>query len=148
MTSRDIATPSAKAKGRSTGFDLFGASLLGDKVVEEEENDNNSSSSTAWEVSFSLYFPLIFMWVKHCMMGTANVLHSLIAGHCLRLFVENFSEWTPAWLHSMVLHPSANGKTDHRAWPPPALVMLASLTLFALVVHPDGFTWILLGKLR
>ena len=104
--------------------------------------------STAWEVSFSLYFPLIFMWVKHCMMGTANVLHSLIAGHCLRLFVENFSEWTPAWLHSMVLHPSANGKTDHRAWPPPALVMLASLTLFALVVHPDGFTWILLGKIR
>jgi len=40
------------------------------------------------------------------------------------------------------------GKSDPHAWPPPALTGLALLTIFALVVHPDGLTWILLGKLR
>ena len=39
-------------------------------------------------------------------------------------------------------------ETDPNAWPPPTLLLLAALTLFALLVHPDGFTWILVGKLR
>jgi hypothetical protein len=34
------------------------------------------------------------------------------------------------------------------AWPPPAFTALALLTIFTLVVHPDGLTWIFLGKLR
>lgn len=35
-----------------------------------------------------------------------------------------------------------------QAWPPPALVVLAILTIAALVVHPDGMTWIVLRKIR
>ena len=40
-------------------------------------------------------------------------------------------------------HKQVNG-----AWPPPALVGLAILTIVALVVHPDGMTWIVLRKIR
>lgn len=40
-------------------------------------------------------------------------------------------------------HKQVNG-----AWPPPALVALAILTMLALIVHPDGMTWIVLRKLR
>lgn len=40
-------------------------------------------------------------------------------------------------------HKQVNG-----AWPPPAIVALATLTILALVVHPDGLTWILLRKIR
>jgi hypothetical protein len=36
----------------------------------------------------------------------------------------------------------------HGAWPPPGLVALAMLTIVALVVHPDGMTWIMLRKIR
>ncbi|CAB9507560.1 expressed unknown protein [Seminavis robusta] len=34
------------------------------------------------------------------------------------------------------------------SWPPPGLVALAILTVVALVVHPDGMTWIMLRKIR
>jgi hypothetical protein len=40
-------------------------------------------------------------------------------------------------------HKQVNGP-----WPPPALVALAALTILALVVHPDGLTWIMLRKIR
>ncbi len=34
---------------------------------------------------------------------------------------------------------------DH-VWPPPALTLLTLMTVVAFVVHPDGLTWIVLGK--
>ncbi|EED94424.1 predicted protein [Thalassiosira pseudonana CCMP1335] len=34
---------------------------------------------------------------------------------------------------------------DH-VWPPPALTLLTLITVVAFVVHPDGLTWIFLGK--
>lgn len=47
---------------------------------------------------------------------------------------------TNAW---SVAYYSYMGKNS----PPPALAGLAVLTIIALIVHPDGFTWIILGKL-
>ena len=37
---------------------------------------------------------------------------------------------------------------DPHSCPPPSLALLAMLTVLAFVVHPDGLTWVLLGKLR
>ena len=121
-------------------------------VEEENRMDTNNSSSTFWDLLLSLYLPLMLLWLRRGMFGTANLVRSLVLGHCLRLLFGNFSEWmtdkAPSWLHTLVQPPSTNGKMDPHAWPPPALTALALLTLFALVVHPDGFTWIMLGKLR
>lgn len=36
----------------------------------------------------------------------------------------------------------------HYDWPPPTLVLLAILTVVALLVHPDGYTWVILRKIR
>lgn len=48
----------------------------------------------------------------------------------------------------VLLGTCGSGRIDPHAWPPPAFTALALLTIFALVIHPDGLTWILLAKLR
>jgi len=43
---------------------------------------------------------------------------------------------------------SGSGGGNNGVWPPPALMGLAIFTVLAFVVHPDGPTWIMLGKMR
>lgn len=42
---------------------------------------------------------------------------------------------------------SRRGFNPDHVWPPPALTLLTLITVVAFVVHPDGLTWIMLGKL-
>ena len=37
-------------------------------------------------------------------------------------------------------------KHPDQVWPPPALTLLTLITVVAFVVHPDGLTWIIIGK--
>ena len=128
--------------------------------TEQQEGDDaagegdatTSGSSTFYDLFLSLYLPVALVWLRRGMFGTANLVRSLVLGHCLRLVFSNVSEWmaekTP-WLQPILFQQAtSNGKLDAQAWPPPALTALAMLTILALVVHPDGFTWIMLGKLR
>jgi hypothetical protein len=144
------------------GYTRFAGSLspsvdnFAEEKIESDKDDQSLSSScmeslssSCMELMFSLYLPMIIVWTRRCMFGTANFVHSLVMGHCLRLLIENCSGWTPLWLQTIVLrYQVANGKMDPHAWPPPAFRVLALLTMFALVVHPDGFTWVLLDKVR
>jgi hypothetical protein len=41
-----------------------------------------------------------------------------------------------------------HGNADPQAWPQQFLTALGVLTVFALVVHPDGLTWVVLGNIR
>jgi hypothetical protein len=124
-----------------------------------DKNSDKNDSSTLWDVMLSLYLPVLLLWLRRSMFGTANLIRSLILGHFLRLVFGNLSGWmsenAPSWLavtlqtsqfNGAAAASSAVGKIDQ--WPPPAFVALALLTVFTLVVHPDGFTWIMLGKLR
>jgi hypothetical protein len=45
-------------------------------------------------------------------------------------------------LHHLTVHESRNPLL------PPGLMYLATLTLLALVIHPDGYTWIVLRRIR
>ena len=123
----------------------------GDDVADESDS-TISGSSTFWDLVLSLYLPVALVWLRRGMFGTANLFRSLILGHCLRLIFSNISEWMNdkvPWLQPVLFQQAtSNGKVDPQAWPPPALTALAILTIVALVVHPDGFTWIVLGKLR
>jgi hypothetical protein len=129
-----------------------------DNDYEQPQNQSNTASSTSgkfWDLFLSLYLPVLLVWMRRSMFGTMNLFRSLFVGHCLRLlFFGNASEWMTEkapWLQSFLFQQattSINGKVDPRAWPPPALTVLAILTIVALVVHPDGCTWIVLGKLR
>lgn len=91
--------------------------------------------------------------------------------------MESVSEWitkrAPTWLQTLLhptevrtligpmaaasssswggkynYYPSTAAISDPHAWPPPAFTALALLTIVTLVIHPDGFTWIVVGKLR
>jgi len=135
------------------------------------DNDNDNGNSSYWDVLMTLYLPLILLWFRRSMFGPANLIRTIIVGQLMRLvFVDNITEWIseklPPWLQVLLFRSSAaatgtgngmstvlgvavaNGKIDPHAWPPPAFTALALLTIFALVVHPDGLTWIMLGKLR
>ena len=148
----------------------------GDGHVVSSSTTNVSSGSSFWDLIVTLYVPLILLWFRRSLFGCANLIRSVIVGQILRLtFVESVTEWVtqnaPSWLQTMLYQIStvttssstttsttmvSAGPTmkyhvstvDPHAWPPPALTALALLTIFTLVVHPDGLTWIFLGKLR
>mmetsp|Transcript_40374 Transcript_40374/g.121655 ORF Transcript_40374/g.121655 Transcript_40374/m.121655 type:complete len:975 (-) Transcript_40374:246-3170(-) len=133
----------------------------------------------------TLYLPLLLLWLRRSMFGTASLLRSLLIGHALRLLLAYaivLPDAPPAWaadlggrirkssmwryivgfgvfLADAILGPEdgtggALGGSEGRhhrggeTWPPPALTALAVITVVAFVVHPDGLTWIVLGKIR
>lgn len=81
-----------------------------------------------------LYIPMLMQ------SFLANLHRLLFLGEAVTLL---FDKSSPLWLRrcqTFLLKPSV--------WPPPAFQVLVALTLIALVVHPDGFTWVLLEKMR
>ena len=146
------------------------------EVTFQKQTDRNSQIDDGdegihsySELILAVYIPLVVLWFRRSMFGPANLVRTILVGQLMRfVFLDNISEWMserlPPWLEVMLFQSpatkgssassvttilgSGTGKNDPHAWPPPAFTALALLTIFALVVHPDGLTWILLGKLR
>jgi hypothetical protein len=134
-----------------------------------DTDDSSKGDFSYFDIFLSAYVPLILLWFRRSMFGPAKLIRTIIVGQLMRVvFVDSISEWMSEkllpWLEVLSVQSSAtadsisgpfsamlgtgNGKQDPHAWPPPAFTALAMLTIFALVVHPDGLTWIFLGKLR
>jgi hypothetical protein len=127
----------------------YGPYVNEDDTIDTGKQEDQEGSSSAWELMLSLYLPLMLLGFRRSMFVTANLVRSLILGHVVRFLFGSISEWmtekTP-WLQPLF---SKGGKgTDPHAWPPAALAALAILTVVALVVHPDGFTWVMLSRTR
>lgn len=160
-----------KVETRSRTFtdveDTFQKQTNGIPHIDDSKKGNSNSSYLY--LFFTAYVPLIVLWFRRSMLGPANLIRTIIVGQLMRLvFVDNITEWMserlPPWLEVILFQyatikgsstgtvstilGTGGGKVDPHAWPPPAFTALALLTIFALVVHPDGLTWILLGKLR
>jgi len=127
-----------------------------------------------WSSLMSSMFPIMFLWTRRSMFGVASLLRSFLIGHALRLILAILTSVTipnPVRdrVSSVLIHltlyfggpgekgsqsslhqlqQAVLGRMDPNSCPPPALTLLAFLTAFAFVVHPDGLTWILLGRLR
>jgi len=139
---------------------------------DDDNNEEEEQSSSFWEVVVTWYLPVLFFWIRKSMFGTANLIRSLLLGHFLRMVFQQIipeeasSDTSPSlslwlwdhlspWIRSLLggdtnsssIASNVN-KPDPHAWPPPALTTLAILTIMAFVVHPDGPTWIMLGKIR
>lgn len=132
---------------------------------ENEEEEEEETSSSFWNILVTWYLPLILVWFRRSMFGTANLIRSLFIGQVMRLVLAQCLE-LPKWIQVFVEPPPASSSSgdrsmshlelpkwaqafmDPNAWPPPAFTALAILTLLAFVVHPDGLTWFMLGKLR
>ena len=112
-----------------------------------EVNDNSSY----WGLFLKAYVPLIMIWFRKSLFGPANLVRTMVVGQVMKWVVSgDFHEILSKKFPRLeaILFPPTNGKLDPHAWPPPAFTALALLTVLALVVHPDGLTWVLLGKLR
>lgn len=109
----------------------------------------------SWDFFCSFLVPLLAQFI----FGGFSIVRTLVLGYTLQNAVR---EVLPAFLttsaeKSMMGGCSSSSSTPFHhhgtipSWlstPPPALVVLALLTVVAFVIHPDGFTWILLRKLR
>lgn len=123
---------------------------------DEDEDDEGveSPSSTFWDTIATLYFPIMLLWLRRSMFGTANLIRSVLLGQCLHLVLNYLSNgreetfWKESVAPVLQTLVGAQGK-DPKAWPtPPALTVLVALTILAFIVHPDGLTWFVLRKLR
>ena len=85
-------------------------------------------------------FPFLLLWLRRSLLGTTTVhlLRSLLMGEGIHFVTSQYGD-VPKWVYSL---------TDPHAWPPPAFTILALITFIALIAHPDGLTWFMLGKLR
>lgn len=115
-------------------------SAVEDKVYSCEEgyDYDDVEGSTFWDMLSTWYLPFLFVWLRRSMFGTVNLVRSVLVGQCIRLLLTQCGD-VPKW---------AQPFADPHAWPPPAFTVLALLTFVAFVVHPDGLTWLMLGKLR
>lgn len=100
-----------------------------------------SAAFSPWERLGSL-----FLIVFHSFFGGILMIKSLLVGQVFGWILQSAAT-RPLW-SVVVSSLSGTAKIDARAWPPPALLLLAVLTVFSLIVHPDGFTWLLARKIR
>ena len=127
-----------------------------EETPEAEKEDSGSESesipdaSGLSEIIVSGFFPLFLQFIT----VIAEFFHSLVLGYGARWITSPLTApmTPPSWVGlapdciTWFLATDSNGKAID--WPPPGLIGLALLTIIALVVHPDGLTWILLRKLR
>ena len=136
----------------------------------------DADGASFWDVLAS--FSMLVLWFQRSTFGAVGLIRSLVLGHCLHLlFSTTMAKTTDTtndhlaldsqnhegvrkyfhlvqslWLDNVSSAPNPGSSSQHKqlngAWPPPALVALAALTILALVVHPDGLTWIMLRKIR
>lgn len=93
------------------------------------------------ELMVSLYIPFLL----ESLFGGVYFIRTLILGYALNYVLQFLSVTEQAagrWLGTAATEKGSG------AWPPPALIGLGILTIVALIVHPDGYTWILLRKVR
>ena len=99
------------------------------------ENEDNQSSS-AWEALVAFYLPFLLQ----SLCGGFHMIRYIFVTYVLQTLLQSGAD--------AKLYRSMVSLSPLPSWPPPSLVFLAVLTLTALIIHPDGFTWIALRKLR
>jgi hypothetical protein len=121
-----------------------------DKEDSGSESESLPDTTVLSDTIASWFFPLFLQFIT----VVANFFQSLLLGDGARWITSPLTApmTPPSWVGlfpdciTWFLATDSNGKAID--WPPPGLIGLALLTIIALVVHPDGLTWILLRKLR
>lgn len=104
-------------------------------VLDDDIDDEESWGSLVLEAI--LYLPMLLM---QSLWTSLHLAKSFLLGEAVLLFLEK--QWWWQRCQSVLF------RIDSNVWFPPSFLLLVALTVVALVVHPDGFTWVLLGKTR
>lgn len=129
----------------------FGACEGNEGQDLHHDHEEDSTSTTFWELLITMYLPLSALWLRQSVFGITVLVRTVLLGHLLRLVFGNLADWInekSPWLHALLQPMGPHSKPDPKAWPPPALSALALFTVVTFVVHPDGFTWVMLGKVK
>ena len=108
---------------------------------ENNENDNRNPASL-WESFATLFIPFLLQSLG----GGVHLIRSIFVTFFLQTLLKSDS-WADSKLYRSIMSFSPEC-SSLPSWPPPSLIFLAALTITALIIHPDGFTWIALRKLR
>jgi hypothetical protein len=151
----------------ATTFELFDNENDDDDDDEDEPEDYNERSAMAAPIvallgglcEFFVSILFIPFWLK-TIVGGVFFLRTLVLGyfvHVMWQFQTATEQAAMRWIGcggGGTLHGSGGPaplEGCHHAkgpWPPPTLLGLGALTIIALIVHPDGYTWIFLRKIR
>ena len=107
--------------------------------------------------SFSIVLKLLFGGL--CGIRTLVLVHSFnFLLSCLSTTEQMAGRWLPPILQfntalavsgGVTLSTIDKGFSSSRiSWPPPTLVALGIFTIGTFIVHPDGYTWIVIHKIR
>lgn len=108
---------------------------------EDKEPDHVTLSF--WQTLTVVYIPFLYQ----LLCDTLSTIQSIPVTYAFQTFFQS-DEWTIAKLYRSIMPPWLETGTSVISLPPRSLVFLALLTITALVVHPDGLTWILYRRLR
>ena len=133
---------------------------------QEKEDENNSLEDSEWnedqkqrqyllpqrvimlllilhDLSEILY--LVFRWFKAMLWDNACYYLDIIYTSILP---EHWREMIATYANIQSLDAAYYSYMGSKASaPPPALAALAVCTIFALLVHPDGYTWVVVGEI-
>eukprot|EP00529_Nitzschia_sp_RCC80_P011376 CAMPEP_0113483526 /NCGR_PEP_ID=MMETSP0014_2-20120614/23478_1 /TAXON_ID=2857 /ORGANISM="Nitzschia sp." /LENGTH=639 /DNA_ID=CAMNT_0000377073 /DNA_START=365 /DNA_END=2284 /DNA_ORIENTATION=+ /assembly_acc=CAM_ASM_000159 len=121
------------------------------KVENEEEGrdvegQNDDGSFTIWEQFVTLYLPFMIDRFKYIMLGSASFVQLSLG--IVGQYIERTGSGKSVNKNIGCTTGGIGATVDPHEWPQQFLMALGVLTIFALVVHPDGFTWVVLGKIR
>lgn len=122
-----------------------------DPACDDLLDEDPADETTVWRLLTTIYLPILFFRLRRSCFGVATLVRSVLLGNCLHVlgvYLAPESLFHPQWLQTLFGSSSSSAKSDPHAWPPLTLRLLALLTILAFIVHPDGMTWVLLGKLR
>ena len=113
-------------------------------AIDEVEEAIAKRSSTSWLRTLwiiSLYIPFL---IQVLFGASFYLIRTLLLGYLLQYAVQFCTvaeHWTFQWL-------GIENYGKYNSTPLPVLMGLGILTLLALFVHPDGYTWVVLRKIR
>jgi len=129
---------------------FFAASIKSKDLDESSERTNdgkNSDIANGGSVTFSQSWACFIPFLWNSLWTGIGLFQSVVVAYVLQTFF-NTDTRADVKLFRSVMSMEGGSTSSIVASSPPALLLLALLTLTVLVIHPDGFTWIALRKLR
>lgn len=148
---------------KSIPYSDFNEDVTEDRIEDTDDDSGSESASVTttitttswviylWDLIVSLYIPFL---IQSLFGASFYLVRTLWLGYALQYVLELCTvteSYVFMWLGTKLSIPWSNYGIKpffNSSTPLPVLIALGTLTIVALIVHPDGYTWIILQKLR